>query len=211
MSKETAALVISGAFSLALAALPYVFPALPWYLLFSIAILLLAVSGIIYFRRRNSPPVGGSGGTGGSAKVGGNGKAIGGPGGSGGTYGIGGAGGNAVVEGDGVAVGGAGGHAGVDGVWRPPAPSGYVIHQRSLGLKPDPELSQFGRGGTDPEYYEMLKEVRRIEVELGAPYDLSTDANQDLLERVNERLTADGRKWRARVDASGHDYEFYVA
>ena len=60
----------------------------------------------------------GTGGKGGDAKVGGNGVAVGGPGGHGGKYGHGGAGGSGEVKGDGVAAGGAGGSAGDDGVWR---------------------------------------------------------------------------------------------
>jgi hypothetical protein len=104
----------------------------------------------------------GIGGKGGDATVGGSGIAIGGLGGRAGKYGTGGAGGSAEVHGDGLAAGGTGGAAGEDGVWRPPAKSGYEIAQRKLGLPVDPFLRQFGRGGAAAGYEPKLRIIEQL-------------------------------------------------
>jgi len=83
----------------------------------------------------------GQGGKGGDAKVGGNGIAIGGPGGHG-------DGGGGEVPGDGIVAGGEGGSAGDDNVWRPPARSGYEVYMEQTGQTPNPLMKQFGRGGS---------------------------------------------------------------
>lgn len=98
-----------------------------------------------------STPVSGRGGQGGSASVGGNGVAIGGRGGMGGTGGHGGQGGGSHVQGHGLAIGGDGGDAGVP--WRPSlgAPS-TIARFPSLGFGIPHERDEFGfyvvgRGG----------------------------------------------------------------
>ena len=87
----------------------------------------------------------GQGGRGGNASVGGDGIAIGGPGGPAGKYGRGGDGGGGEVKGDGIAAGGAGGAAGDDGIWRPPAKSGSEVYRTAMGLPVDPGMRQYGR------------------------------------------------------------------
>ena len=76
--------------------------------------LLATLAGLIYAERKPTQIVSGQGGRGGSAKVGGNGIAIGGLGGGAGAPGggSGGSGGDAEVVGDGFAMGGEGGEAG---------------------------------------------------------------------------------------------------
>jgi hypothetical protein len=161
----------------------------------------------------NVAPTEGAGGKGGTASVGGNGVAIGGPGGHAGKYGKGGDGGSAHVHGDGVAAGGAGGSASEDGIWRAPAKSGYEIYQRSQGLPVDPMLRNFGRGGASPGYEPKLKIVEQIRVNYFRSHSLPfkstfADINAVPLDYVNQELKAQGEDWRARI--VDNDYEFYV-
>jgi hypothetical protein len=155
----------------------------------------------------------GQGGLGGFAKVGGNGMALGGPGGAVGKYGVGGAGGSADVSGDGIAVGGAGGAAGDDGVWRAPAKSGYEILQRKMGLPVDPFLRQFGRGGASGGYETKLATVESIRqiyfgVKAENPKSIIEDINSVPLIFINSQLAERNESWRVRV--IDDEYEFFI-
>ena len=151
---------------------------------------------------------------GGDAKVFGNGVAIGGPGGASGKAGIGGAGGSAEVHGDGHAAGGAGGSVNDEGVWRPPAKSGYEVHQRSLGLPVDPSLRQFGRGGAAPGYEPKLQLVQQLRETYfrehrKKPQSIFESIEAVPLEYLNQSLAARNESWRVRI-VDGDEYEFYT-
>jgi hypothetical protein len=158
------------------------------------------------------PP--GRGGNGGSARVEGNGLAIGGPGGrvSGDARGVrGGDGGDGGI-GD-VVVGGGGGHVAGPGVWLPPARSGYEIHQRALGLPVDPYLAQFGRGGAMAGYNEKLTVVDRIREDYlrshSKPLPESMHNVYSVpLEYINGALQAINEPWRARI--FDDQFEFFL-
>jgi len=159
-------------------------------------------------------PVEGSGGAGGSAKVGGNGIAIGGPGGHAGKYGRGGAGGSAEVSGDGIAAGGGGGSVDTDTLWRPPPPTGYEVYQEHAGLPIDPKLRKYGRGGMSPGYAARYDVVLKLWADYfksnnKPPQDPVENVHAVPLEYVNEKLAAIGVNWRARI-VRNLDYEFYV-
>lgn len=159
------------------------------------------------------PP--GRGGNGGSARVEGNGLAIGGLGGrvSGDARGLrGGDGGGEGSVGD-VVVGGGGGHVAGAGVWLPPARSGYEVHQRALGLPVDPYLAQFGRGGAMAGYDEKLAVVDRIREDyLRSHSNMSPermyDAHSVPLEHINGGLQAMNEPWRARI--FDDQFEFFL-
>ncbi len=161
----------------------------------------------------NLPP--GRGGNGGSARVEGNGLAIGGPGGrvSGDARGVrGGDGGGEGSVGD-VVVGGEGGHVAGPGVWLPPARSGYEIHQRALGLPVDPYLAQFGRGGAMAGYIEKLAIVDRIREDyLRSHSKVSPESMYNVLsvplEYINGTLQAISEPWRARI--FDDQFEFFL-
>jgi len=155
----------------------------------------------------------GQGGRGGGAKVGGSGIAIGGPGGHGGKYGRGGEGGGGEVKGDGFAAGGAGGSAGDEGVWRPPAKSGYEIFQRRMGLPVDPYMRQFGRGGAEAGYEPKLQVIEQLR----AAYFLERakksetifeNINAVPLDYLNEALATKNETWRVRI--IDDEYEFFI-
>jgi hypothetical protein len=157
--------------------------------------------------------VGGQGGKGGDAKVGGSGVAIGGPGGQAGKYGIGGAGGSGEVHGDGLAAGGAGGAAGDDGIWRAPAKSGYEIAQRTLGLPVDPFMRQFGRGGAGAGYESKLSVVEHLrasyfEDNTKRPQAIFENINAVPLDYLNSKLHANREVWRVRI--VDDEYEFFI-
>jgi hypothetical protein len=155
----------------------------------------------------------GAGGKGGSAKVGGDGVATGGPGGSGGKYGKGGDGGTAEVVGNGLAAGGAGGAAGDDGIWRAPAKSGYEIAQRKLGLPVDPAIRQYGRGGAVPGYEPKLRVVEQLRAAFFAEHGLKA---QSIFENIgavplaylNALIASRGENWRVRI--VDDEYEFFL-
>lgn len=111
-----------------------------------------------------SEPSLGTGGNGGNAKVGGNGIAIGGPGGNRDKYGHGGGnGGSAEVQGDGLAAGGAGGSVDSDDLWSPPARSGYEVAMEATGQPIDPKMRQYGRGAPSSGYafrYGIVEKIR---------------------------------------------------
>jgi hypothetical protein len=161
----------------------------------------------------NLPP--GRGGDGGSARVDGNGLAIGGPGGrvSGYARGVrGGDGGGAGSIGD-VVVGGGGGHVAGPGVWLPPARSAYEVHQRALGLPVDPYLAQFGRGGAMAGYNEKLTVVDTIREEyLRSHSTVSPESMYDVhsvpLEHINGKLRAVNEPWRTRI--YDDQFEFFL-
>jgi hypothetical protein len=153
------------------------------------------------------------GGKGGDAEVGGSGIAIGGPGGHGGKHGAGGDGGNAKVQGDGVAAGGEGGSAGDDGVWRPPARSGYEVYLHKMGETLDPFLKQFGRGGAGPGYTEKLRIIEQLRADYFQSYSIRPESileniNAVPLSNLNEKLEAMNESWRARI--INGQYEFFV-
>jgi hypothetical protein len=162
----------------------------------------------------NLPP--GRGGNGGSARVEGNGLAIGGPGGrvSGNARGIrGGDGGGKGSVGD-VVVGGGGGHVAGPEVWLPPARSGYEVYQRALGLPVDPYLAQFGRGVAMPGYNEKLAVVDRIREDyLQSQSKMSAKSMYDVhsvpLEYINSALQAMNERWRARI--FDDQFEFFLS
>lgn len=159
-------------------------------------------------------PSGGQGGRGGDAKVLGSGVAIGGPGGQAGKSGRGGDGGNAEVHGDGHAAGGAGGSVNDEGVWRPPAKSGYEVHQKALGLPVDPNLRQFGLGGAAPGYEPKLQLVQELRDtyfrEHGkAPQSVFENINAVPLDYLNNALAARKESWRVRI-VDGDEYEFFI-
>lgn len=158
--------------------------------------------------------LGGQGGKGGSATVGGSGFAIGGPGGSAGKYGRGGDGGSAEVDGGGLAAGGAGGSVDSDDLWSPPAQSGYEVAMEAMGQPIDPKMRQYGRGGMSPGYaarYEIVEKIRQEYFNTYEKEPISTlgDVNAVPLDYVNQKLRAMGLNWRARI-VRGLDYEFYV-
>jgi hypothetical protein len=155
----------------------------------------------------------GSGGKGGDAKVGGTGIAIGGSGGQAGKYGLGGAGGSAEVHGDGLAAGGAGGAAGEDGVWRPPAKSGYEIAQRKLELPVDPYLRQFGRGGAGAGYEPKLAIIKQLRTVYFAKHSKRAETvfeniNAVPIDYLNHELIARNEIWRVRI--VDDEYEFFI-
>ncbi len=157
---------------------------------------------------------GGQGGEGGDAKVFGSGVAIGGPGGQAGKSGRGGAGGSAEVHGDGHAAGGAGGSVNDEGVWRPPAKSGYEVHQRALGLPVDPHLRPFGRGGAAPGYEPKLQLVQQLRDAYfreheKTPESVFENINAVPLDYLNEALAARKESWRVRI-VDGDEYEFFI-
>jgi hypothetical protein len=158
-------------------------------------------------------PQQGAGGTGGGAKVGGNGIAIGGPGGPSGKYGTGGAGGAGEVAGDGIATGGAGGASGDDGVWRAPAKSGYEIYQRKMGLPVDPNMRAYGRGGAMPGYEPKLQVVEGLRTSYfrnrsKKPESIFENINAVPLEYTNTELAKRKEIWRARI--VDDEYEFFI-
>jgi len=158
-------------------------------------------------------PPGGVGGKGGDAKVGGNGIAVAGPGGSAGKYGAGGVGGNAEVSGDGIAAGGAGGSAGDDGIWRAPAKSGYETCQRKMGLPVDPVLRQYGRGGATPGYEPKLQIIEQLRAAYFREHAKKTESifeniNAVPLDYLNDALAAKKEIWRVRV--VDDEYEFFI-
>jgi len=155
----------------------------------------------------------GSGGKGGNASVKGSGIAIGGSGGHSGKYGRGGDGGSATLDGDGIAVGGEGGSVDSDVLWHPPARSGYEIGMESSGQPIDPKMRQYGRGGMSAGYayrYEIVEEIRSDYFTKNNKKKVSAleDVGAVPLNYVNERLSAKGVNWRARI--KGLDYEFYI-
>jgi hypothetical protein len=161
-----------------------------------------------------TPMPNGQGGKGGDAKVFGSGIAIGGPGGRAGLYGRGGDGGGGEVHGDGVAAGGAGGHAGQDGVWPPPAKSGYEVYQRTMGLSVDPFMRQFGRGGTGAGYepkLQVVEEIRSIYFKQNKvqPQTIFQNIHAMPLDKLNEELARRNEIWRARI-VDEDEYEFFV-
>lgn len=90
----------------------------------------------------------GSGGAGGKATVSGNGTALGGPGGKGGSFGQGGKGGDAHVKGDGFAAGGEGGEAGQFDRGGKGGRSAAEVHGIPNRQLPDGSwLWDYGRGG----------------------------------------------------------------
>lgn len=112
--------------------------------------LLATLAGLIYAERKSPQKVSGQGGRGGSAKVGGNGVAIGGLGGRGGVPGggSGGAGGDAEVVGDGFAMGGEGGEAGqADRGGRGGRSPLEILGIPNQQLPDGRWLWEFGRGG----------------------------------------------------------------
>lgn len=156
----------------------------------------------------------GRGGKGGDAKVKGSGIAIGGPGGHGGRFGQGGDGGSVEVDGDEHRAGGAGGSVSDDGIWRPPAKSGYEVHQRALGLPVDPFMRQFGRGGAAPGYEPKLQIVQELRDgyfrDRGlAPRSIFEDIIAVPLDYLNARLAARNESWRVRI-VDGDEYEFFI-
>jgi hypothetical protein len=158
------------------------------------------------------PP--GKGGNGGSARVEGNGLAIGGPGGrvAGDARGVRGGDGGGGSIGD-VVAGGGGGHVAGPGVWLPPARSGYEVHQRALGLPVDPFFAQFGRGGAMPGYNEKLTVVDAIrEKYLRSQSKLSPESMYDVhsvpLEHINGALQVMNEPWRARI--FDDQFEFFL-
>jgi hypothetical protein len=157
-----------------------------------------------------------AGGRGGDAKVGGNGIAIGGPGGNIGPGGVGrgGDGGGGEVHGDGIAAGGAGGS--VDGVniWYPPAVSGYETYMRQTGQQPDPALKPFGRGSMSAGYAPKFVLIEQLRAEYfkargQPPRSVDEDIGAVPLEYLNQRLQDMGERWRARITAT-EQYEFFV-
>jgi hypothetical protein len=157
----------------------------------------------------------GRGGKGGDAKVFGSGVGIGGPGGHGGRLGRGGDGGSVEVHGDGYrAAGGAGGSISDDGVWRPPAKSGYEVHQRALGLPVDPYMRQFGRGGAAPGYEPKLQVVNELRAAYFrdhgvTPRGVFEDINAVPLDYLNDALAARNEDWRVRI-VEDDEYEFFI-
>lgn len=156
----------------------------------------------------------GQGGRGGNASVGGSGVAIGGPGGNAGERGRGGDGGSAHVAGDGYAAGGAGGHVAKEGVWSPPAKSGYEILQRTLGLPVDPNLRQYGRGGAMAGYEPKLKIIEELRLSY---FRAHSQAYQTIFQSVhavpldylNNALASAGEEWRVRI-VDEDEYEFFI-
>lgn len=155
----------------------------------------------------------GNGGKGGNASVGGNGTAIGGPGGAAGKHGKGGDGGSAEVRHDGLAAGGAGGAAGDDGIWRAPAKSGYEIAQRQLGLPVDPTMRKYGRGGAMSGYEPKLQVVEQLRATYFAAHGLKPESIFENIDAVplaylNASIASKGEEWRVRI--SDDEYEFFL-
>ena len=153
------------------------------------------------------------GGKGGNAIVKGSGIAIGGPGGRGCPHGSGGDGGSAEVNGDGLAAGGEGGSVDGNGVWYPPARSGYEIAMEAQGQPIDPRLRRFGRGGMSEGYAARYKIVEGVWAEYFEshrrnPISALEDVEAVPLDYVNWQLSEMGLDWRARIVKM--DYEFYV-
>ena len=161
--------------------------------------------------RANQGPEG-IGGKGGDAKVGGNGVAIGGPGGHAGKYGSGGNGGNGEVKGNGVSVGGEGGAAGADEVWRPPARSGYEIYMEETGQVPDP----YGRGGAGGGYTAKLQVIEKLRTEYfrshsQPPQTIFENIGAVPIDYLNGALHAMNQNWRVRiVQGPNGQYEFFI-
>jgi hypothetical protein len=158
------------------------------------------------------PP--GRGGNGGSARVEGNGLAIGGPGGrvSGDARGVRGGDGGGGGGGD-VVVGGGGGHVAGPGERLPPARSGYEVHQRALGLPVDPYLAQFGRGGAMAGYVEKLAVVNKIREDyLRSHSSITPDKMYNVhsvpLRHIDGELRAMNEPWRARI--FDDQFEFFL-
>lgn len=155
----------------------------------------------------------GLGGKGGDAKVGGDGTAIGAPGGQGGKYGIGGTGGSAEVCGNGLAAGGAGGAAGDDGIFRAPAKSGYEIAQRKLGRPVDPYMRQFGRGGAGAGYEAKLAVIEQLRASYFAMHSYTAQTifeniNAVPLDYLNRELFVNNEIWCVRI--VDDEYEFFI-
>jgi len=156
----------------------------------------------------------GRGGKGGDAKMLGSGIGIGGPGGHGGRFGRGGDGQSVEVHGEEHRAGGAGGSVSDDGVWRPPAKSGYEVHQRALGLPVDPFMRQFGRGGAAPGYEPKLQVVDELRTAYFRDQDITPrsvfeDIDAVPLDYLNDALEARNENWRVRI-VDGDEYEFFI-
>jgi hypothetical protein len=210
--------IINLALSLLATAASMLFPTFStmWWLLLAAACAMLTfgIGRKIYERKQLPAPVGGRGGRGGNATVGGNGIAIGGPGGHAGSGGRGGDGGGGTLQGDGLAAGGAGGHAGEEGVWRPPAKSGYEVAQRARGFPVDPELRKYGRGGAQPGYEPKLHIIEQLRDayfrERAQPIrTIFADIYAVPVDYLNEALQASGQPWRVRI-VDEDEYEFHL-
>jgi hypothetical protein len=101
-----------------------------------------------------------------------------------------------------------------DGIWRPPAKSGYEVHQRALGLPVDPFMRQFGRGGAAPGYEPKLRLVSELRAAYFRdhgipPQGIFENINAVPLDYMNAALAARDEEWRVRI-VDDDEYEFFI-